>query len=127
MTRDYKDFAEYILRHYRDTSIVEIGIGADFKVFKELKKHKADIRAVDINPSSDDVIKDDALNPNMDIYRGCGLIYSVRPPPELIPYIEKIAQKAGADLIVRPLSTDNVPTGLKLQNYGSSHFFKKLH
>jgi hypothetical protein len=124
MTRDYKDFAEYILRNYAGKPIVEIGIGADFKVFKELKKRKVDIRAVDINPPSGEVIKDDVLNPNMDIYRDCGLIYSIRPPPELVPYIEKIAQRAGADLITRPLSTDNAPTNGKLQNYKSAIFYK---
>jgi uncharacterized UPF0146 family protein len=123
--RDYKDFAEYILKHYRDAQIVEVGIGTDFRVFEELKKHNADIRAVDITPSSSNVTKDDVLNPKMEIYRGCGLIYSIRPPPELVPYIEKIAQNVGADLVIRPLSTDNVPANLKLQNYGSSFFFKK--
>jgi len=124
MTRDYKDFAEYILRYYPDTSIVEIGIGADFRVFKELKRQNVDIRAVDISPSSGDVTGDDVLNPDMDIYRGSGLIYSIRPPPELLPYIEKIAQKAGADLIIRPLSTDDAPANGKLQNYKSAVFYK---
>lgn len=124
MTRDYKDFVEYILRYYPDTQIVEIGIGADFRVFKELKRQNVDIRAVDISPSSGDVTRDDVLNPDMDIYRGSGLIYSIRPPLELLPYIEKIAQKAGADLIIRPLSTDNVPANGKLQNYKSAIFYK---
>ena len=124
MTSDYKDFAEYILRHYRSMPIVEVGIGTDFRVFKELKRHNADIKAVDINPPSGDVIKDDVLNPEMEIYRDAGLIYSIRPPPELVPYIEKIAKEAGADLVIRPLSTDGVPANGKLQNYKSAIFYK---
>lgn len=125
MTRDYKDFAEYILKYYGSVPVVEIGVGSDFHVFEELKKNRVNVRAVDLNPSSSDVIKDDILNPDMNIYHGCGLIYSIRPPPELIPYIEYIAKETGADLIIRPLSTDNVPSNLKLQNYGSSYFLKK--
>ncbi len=121
--RDYKDFTEYILKHYRDAPIVEVGIGADLSVFKELKRQNVDVKAVDISPSLSDVIKDDVLNPKMEIYKGCGLIYSIRPPPELVPYIEKIAQNAGADLIIRPLSTDNVPANGKLQNYKSAIFY----
>jgi uncharacterized UPF0146 family protein len=124
MTSDYKDFAEYILRHYRGMPIVEVGIGTDFRVFKELKRHNADIRAVDITPSSSNVTKDDVLNPKMEIYRDAGLIYSIRPPPELVPYIEKIAKEAGADLVIRPLSTDDVPANGKLQNYKSAIFYR---
>jgi uncharacterized UPF0146 family protein len=124
VTSDYKDFAEYIIRRYRDVPIVEIGIGTDFGVFKELKKQNADIKAVDINPATDEVIKDDILNPDMRIYRNCGLIYTIRPPPELLPYIKRIAQKAEANLIVRPLTTDNVHKIGKLKNYKSAIFYK---
>ena len=127
MTGDYKDFAEYILKNHANKPIVEIGIGSDFRVFNELKRRNAVIMAVDLNPSSSDVTKDDILDPNMEIYAGVGLIYSIRPPPELIPYIEKIAQKTGAELIIRPLSTDNMPTNLRLHNYGGSYFLKKRH
>lgn len=122
--RDYKDFTEYIIRKYKDVPIVEIGIGTDFRVFKELKKNNADVRAIDLNPSSPDAIKDDVLSPDMSIYQGCGLIYSIRPPPELVPYIEKIAKQAGADLIIRPLTTDNVPKNGKLKNYKSAFFYR---
>ncbi|MEE8402314.1 MAG: UPF0146 family protein [Candidatus Hydrothermarchaeaceae archaeon] len=123
MVCDYKDFAEYILRYYPKVRIVEIGIGADFRVFKELKRRNADIKAVDISPSSGDVIRDDVLSPDMDLYAGSGLIYSVRPPPELIQYIAEITRRVGADLIIRPLSTDNVPANGKLKNYKSAMFY----
>ena len=124
MVDDYRDFAEYILKNYADKPIVEIGVGSNFRVFNELKRHNVAIKAVDISPSSDDVIKDDILDPNMKIYGGVGLIYSIRPTPELAPYIEKIAQKTGAELIIRPLSTDNIPANGKLQTYKSAIFYK---
>ncbi len=124
MTRDYIDFAEYIARHYHSVPVLEVGIGANFKVFEELRRRDIDVRAVDINPASGDVIMDDILKPDMDIYEGCALIYSVRPPPELVPYIERIAFLAGADLIVRPLSTDDAPPNGELKNYKSAVFYK---
>jgi uncharacterized UPF0146 family protein len=122
--RDYKDFAEYILGNYKDVPIVEIGIGSDFRVFEELKKDGADARAIDIGPHTDNVIKDDVLDPDMEIYEGCGLIYSIRPPPELIPYIAEVAKSVGADLLVRPLTTDSAPENGELKNYKSAIFYK---
>lgn len=124
MACDYKDFAEYLLKHYPNTPIVEIGIGTDSRVFEELKKQNVDVKAVDINPTSSNVTRDDILKPNISLYMGSGLIYSIRPPPELIPYIEKIAQKTGADLIIKPLLTDNAPKNGKLKNYKSAIFYK---
>lgn len=124
MTQDYKDFTEYILINYKDVPVVEIGIGSDFRVFEELKKNGIDVRAIDIGPSTDDVIKDDVLNPDIEIYDGSGLIYSIRPPPELVPYIEEVARKVGADLIIRPLLTDNAPKNGRLKNYKSAIFYK---
>lgn len=124
MTFCYKDFADYIQKNYREKSVVEIGVGSDFRVFKELKKRNLDIKAVDIRPSTGDVIRDDVLNPDMGIYLGCGLIYSIRPPFELIHHIEKIAQNAGADLIIKPLSTDDTPPHGKLKNFKGAFFYK---
>jgi uncharacterized UPF0146 family protein len=122
--RDYKDFAEYILGNYNDVPIVEIGIGTDFRVFEELKKNGADVRAIDIGPHTDNVIKDDVLDPDMEIYEGCGLIYSIRPPPELIPYIAEVAKNVGANLLVRPLTIDSAPENGELKNYKSAIFYK---
>jgi uncharacterized UPF0146 family protein len=122
--QDYKDFTEYILINHKGVPIVEIGIGSDFRVFEELKKNGTDVRAIDIGPTTSDVIKDDVLNPDMEIYDGAGLIYSIRPPQELIPYIEEVARGAGADLIIRPLMTDDTPKNGKLINYKSAIFYK---
>jgi len=124
VTQDYKDFTEYISINYKDVPVVEIGIGSDFRVFEKLKRNGIDVRAIDIGPSTSDVIKDDVLNPDMEIYEGCGLIYSIRPPQELVPYIEEVARSAGADLIIRPLLTDDAPKNGKLINYKSAVFYK---
>jgi uncharacterized UPF0146 family protein len=124
VTSDYIDFAEYLARHYSNVPIVEVGIGSNFEVSKELKKHGHDVRSIDINPSLEEVIKDDILNPDLEIYKDCGLIYSIRPPPELVSYIAAVAKVVGADLIIRPLSTDDAPKKGELKNYKSAIFYK---
>ena len=39
---------------------------------------------------------DDLISPRSE------LIYTIRPPPELIPYTAELAQSVGSDLLVRP-------------------------
>lgn len=123
MIEDYKDFAEYISKDYRKAKkIVEVGIGRESGVFEELKKSiKGEVIAVDISPERG-VIRDDILQPREEIYKGADLVYAVRPPPDLLPYLEAIAKRVGADLIIRPLSTDLV--GRKITNYKKTFFYK---
>lgn len=110
MLQDYKDFAEYIIKNYSHArKIVEIGVGKEFSVCEELRRNLkgTEILVTDIK-AGNGITGDDAFTPRMEVYANADLIYSIRPPPELYEYIEKIAGKAGADLIIRPLSTDFV-------------------
>jgi hypothetical protein len=63
----------------------------------------------------------------LDIYSGATLIYSIRPPEELQNHIKKVAESVGADLIIKPLSTEfiNSDASLKLINYKKAIFYKK--
>ena len=47
---------------------------------------------------------DDVWAPNLEIYKGASLIYAIRPPPELVNPIRRIACSVGCDLLIRPLS-----------------------
>jgi len=49
---------------------------------------------------------DDLTNPSLEIYRGADLIYSVRPPFELIPKIAALGIRTGSDVLIAPLSED---------------------
>ena len=49
---------------------------------------------------------DDITNPDLNIYRDASLIYSIRPPEELQQHIKVVAEAVGADLIIKPLSTE---------------------
>ena len=81
----------------------------------------------DIKPCQDSVILDDIRQPNLKIYKDSELIYSIRPPEELHPYLEQLSEKLGADLIIKPLSTDSIRTRgkMKLINYKKAVFYKK--
>jgi hypothetical protein len=125
----WKDFSEYIIANYKDASlIVEVGVGGFPLVALTLKEHlNMDIIMTDIKPYHDEVVVDDITNPNLDIYSGATLIYSIRPPEELQNHIKKVAESVGADLIIKPLSTEfiNSDASLKLINYKKAIFYKK--
>ena len=80
----------------------------------------------DIKPYHDKIILDDIRQPNLKIYKDAGLIYSIRPPEELHPYLEKVSWISGADLIIKPLSTDSINTKGKMDliNYKKAVFYK---
>ncbi|MFQ6135979.1 MAG: UPF0146 family protein [Candidatus Hydrothermarchaeales archaeon] len=132
MTIDYKDFVEYICENYDNAKkIVEVGVGSKYDVLEELDKRLdaivigTDIR---VNPKDPKIIKDDITDPDLTIYEDADLIYSIRPPIEMHPYIERVAHAVGSDLIIKPLSTEYVNrSGLfddvKLVNYKSSAFY----
>ena len=119
MLQDASDIVEYILNRYPGAKkVVEVGIGMDDSVYRELKLQGLTVVATDIEPI-EHVVIDDILTPKMAIYGGVGLIYSIRPNPELIEPLRKIAEEVGASLIIRPLNTDasHKPTDMKLVNY----------
>ncbi len=125
----WKDFSEYIITNYKDASlIIEVGVGGFPLVALTLKQHlNMDIIMTDIKLYHDEVVVDDITNPDMDIYSDATLIYSIRPPEELQTHIKMVAESVGADLIIKPLSTEfiNLDDSLKLINYKKAIFYKK--
>ncbi len=123
----WNSFSEYIERNYGSASkIVEVGVGTFPVVAKSLKEHlKLNIIMTDIIPSHD-IIQDDICHPNLKIYNGAELIYSIRPPEELHTCLVKVARDTGSDLIIKPLSTDSINSenNFKLINYKKAVFYK---
>jgi len=80
----------------------------------------------DIKPYHDEIILDDIRQPNLKIYKNARLIYSIRPPEELHSHLEKLSRRIGADLIIKPLSTDSINTleKMTLINYKKAVFYK---
>jgi len=123
----WSSFSDYIQRNYGHASlIVEVGVGAFSVVARNLESHhKLNIVMTDIKPSHN-IILDDICHPNLKIYKGAQLIYSIRPPEELHPCLVKVSEAVKSDLIIKTLSTDHINSkeNFKLINYKKAAFYK---
>ncbi len=98
---------DYIAEKY--SSVAEIGIGHYPDIAYKLVLKGIDIIATDIYPFHYRDIKffiDDITEPDISIYNSARLIYSIRPAPELVIYMKKLARTIKVDLIVKPLSSE---------------------
>ena len=113
--------------------IAEVGVGFKFDVAKELSRY-FDLIAIDINEKAVEkaklfglnAYKDDLFTPNIKLYKNIDLIYSIRPPRDLQPYILDLSKDVDANLIIRPLLNEMPIKELKLKNYkGEILYIKK--
>jgi len=125
----WDDFAEYILSEAGtgNVKIAEIAVGRFDKIANYLaSKDNIDLIKTDINPKDETVIRDDITNPNMDLYKDIDMIYSIRPPSELQPYIVKLAVEIDSQLIIKPLTNEDLNTGkvkMKLKSFKRASFY----
>lgn len=125
----WQDFGEYILSEAGTgrVKIAEVAVGK-FDMISKMLEEKENITLIrtDISPKDSTVIKDDITNPNLEIYEGTDIIYSIRPPSELQPHIVKLAEKVDAQLIIKPLTNEDLNTGrvkMKLKNFKRASFY----
>jgi uncharacterized UPF0146 family protein len=129
MISDYEDIAEYILKNYKK-KVVEVGAGSLPHVALALKE-RINVVVTDIIEQKYDGLGfavDDIFSPDMDIYKGATLIYSIRPPIEMQEAIALAAKKVGADLLIRPFGNENTELGriyklCSVVNYKRARFF----
>lgn len=129
--RDFEAIADYIADRYPHArKIVEVGVGALPATAIELSRRLPDceIIATDISPSPPlppgvRFERDDVTNPRLEVYEGAALIYAMRPPPELQPYLLKLARRVSADLIVKPLAAESVVLGGRSVNHRGTTFY----
>ena len=125
----WNNFAEYILSQCEKnpTRICEIGVGKFTQVFDFLSEQEnVEIFKTDISPDDSSVIKDDVTNPNLELYKNLDILYSIRPPSELQPYIIDLALKTNTKLIIKPLFNEDLNSKrvqLKLKNYKKASFY----
>ena len=125
----WQDFAEYILNETenRDVKIAEIGIGRFSRIAETLEKQEnITLIKTDINPADATIIRDDITNPNLELYRDVDIIYSIRPPSELQPHLARLADEIGCQLIIKPLTNEDLNTGrvkMKLKNFKKASFY----
>lgn len=107
MTRPAADMAEYIEARYRKA--VEIGIGHDPRVAQELVRRGIEVTATDraaVHHPGLAVVRDDVTEPRIALYQDADVLYAVRPPPELVPHLIRLARIVNADLLVKALASD---------------------
>lgn len=125
----WEDFKDYILNEIGDdeVKIAEIGVGKFDKIAETLsEKENITVIKIDILPADDTIIKDDITKPNLDLYRDVDIIYSIRPPSELQPYLADLAMKIDSQLIIKPLTNEDLNTGkikMKLKNFKKASFY----
>ncbi|GAA5819342.1 MAG: conserved hypothetical protein [Methanobrevibacter sp. CfCl-M3] len=126
----WEDLGEYIKKYLENKEnkgeVVEIAIGNFFKVADYLKSNDIEVIMTDIDSKRKDVIKDDIMNPKIELYKDTKIIYSIRPPYELQPYIEEIAKSLKTLLIVKPLFNEdlNIKSSMDLKNYKKAIFYQ---
>jgi uncharacterized UPF0146 family protein len=113
---------EYITGKYDDA--VEIGIGHFPDVALALKGKGVKVLATDIKQfqyGGLKVVVDDVTEPDLSLYNRVHVIYALRPPMELVPYMVRLAKAVSTDLIVKPLASE-YPGG-QLTGSGNSAFY----
>lgn len=102
----------------------EIGVGHFPDIALACTHRGIQIFATDIKPFAHKGLKvviDDITRPELGLYAGLDFVYSVRPPPELVPYMIRLGQAASADLLVKPLASEH--PGGELIRQGNTTFF----
>jgi len=145
---DAEYLADFIAKNYGKASkIVEVMVGAHPWVAQSIKGKlpNTSVIATDVDEEKIEyvkeacptleVVRDDILAPRFDVYKAAELIYSMRPPPELVPELVKLASKADCDLLIRPYSGEvagysfSQMDGWKIVKHNTASFYllKKEH
>ncbi|KXA93694.1 hypothetical protein AKJ65_06065, partial [candidate division MSBL1 archaeon SCGC-AAA259E19] len=74
-------------------------------------------------PEGVHLVRDDITDPEMDVYRGADLLFSLRTPMELYPFLEAMAREVKSDLMVKPVSSEESPSWGELINYSGVSFY----
>lgn len=113
---EFKAIAGYIAENYPYAKkIVEVGVGKIPDVAIEIQRllPNCEVIVTDVLEPPElsgrvKFLRDDITEPNLSVYEGAVLIYSVRPPPELQPYLRGVARKVGADLLIKSLTGESI-------------------
>lgn len=113
----FEGLVSFVKENYRSArKIVEVGVGhrIDVALMVKLSLPETEVIVTDKDESwvrsrktkRVRAVADDVMFPSLPIYEGADLIYSLHPPLEVVPALESLAGKVGADLIVVPVSDE---------------------
>jgi uncharacterized protein len=114
----FEQLVDWISENYSDArKIVEVGVGHRRDVAERISQAlpRAEIIVTDrdeswvrsVNPGRVRAIADDVVFPSLNLYQGASLVYSLHPPIEILPALEKLANQVEADLLVVPTSDES--------------------
>ena len=116
----YEDIAGYIKANYPQGSrVVEVGIGQHPEVAR-LLKGDYELICTDVMASGPGGLRyetDDIFKPRMELYEKASLIYSIRPPTDMQGSIASVAKEVGADLLIRPFSSERTDLRKYFRNF----------
>jgi uncharacterized UPF0146 family protein len=107
-------FLGYVCEHYPEgADVVEVGIGRRDETARCLAEEGFDVTATDVRDlGTQDAVEfvcDDVTSPDLSVYDGASLVYSVRPPYEIHAKIDAVARSVGADTLLAPLADEGTP------------------
>ena len=113
----FEQLIDWIKQNYSDArKIIEVGVGHRMDVAERISKAlpRAEILVTDKDESwvrsrksrRIRAIADDVMFPSLKLYRVASLVYSLHPPGEILPGLEKLANGIGADLLIVPISDE---------------------
>lgn len=117
-----KSTARYILSNYGDAKkAVEIGFGGKTVVADILRESGMSVVCTDVKRYDlcDFSVVDDCFGPDLSIYEGADLIYSVRPGCEIVAPMIDIARAVDCDLLVYHLGFELYENGGEKIDAGS--------
>jgi len=110
----------FIADHY--TRAVEVGIGSNTVAAEILQEKGALLRCTDIRKRGDlanlPFAIDDLFSPDMSLYTGTDVIYSIRPAIEMIPPLIALARALGCPLFVYHLGFETYGDGGEIIDCG---------
>jgi uncharacterized UPF0146 family protein len=108
-----RQIGEYIAARYR--SVVEVGVGRNFDAAWIISDAGVTILCTDIKAPATDpgvpFVEDDLYSPDLSLYQGADLIYSLRPAIEMVPPLIDLAKTVGCDLLVYHLGFETYGDG----------------
>jgi uncharacterized UPF0146 family protein len=111
---------EYIAKNYNDP--VEVGIGKNTEAVRTLLDAGSRVRCTDVKdvtlPEWLCFTIDDVFSPDISLYKGADVIYSIRPAIEMIPPLLALARTINCDLIVYHLGFESYGNGGEIIDCG---------
>lgn len=99
---------------------VEVGVGRRPDTAETLSQRGFEVVCTDIEPretpESVEFHVDDVREPDLDVYGGADVVYSVRPPYEIHGALADVAASVDADLVIAPLGSEGTSLDHELVN-----------